>query len=306
MRVMVVGATGAIGRLAVPIMLRDGHRVTAVSRSADRLRNLASQGASTIELDLFDRDAMRRAMEGHEALVNLATRIPRPGLDLFLPASWKETDRIREHGSTLLAEGAISAGVKVYIQESFAPIYEEAGDRWITEDEQVRPARYNQSTLKAEASANHFARRGGRGVVLRFAYFYGPGDRFTEDVFRYVSRGWLPVLGPPDAYFSTVHHEDAASAVVAALDVPSGIYNVVDNDPLTHRQLGASLAQMLGVREPRTPPQWVTSLTGGLGETMSRSLRIANVKLKNLSHWAPKYATSREGWEAVHRTFAVL
>ncbi len=101
MRVMVVGATGVIGRRAVPLMIREGHRVTAVGRSPERLQHLASQGASTIALDMFDRDAVKRAIAGHEVVANLATSIPRPGLGMFLPGAWKETDRIREHGSAL-------------------------------------------------------------------------------------------------------------------------------------------------------------------------------------------------------------
>ena len=302
MRVMVVGATGVIGRRAVPLMLRDGHNVTAVGRSPERLRNLASLGASTILLDLFDRDAVRRALVDHDAIANLATLIP-SGLDVFFSASWKETDRIRERGSALIVDEALAAGIRVFIQESFAPIYVDAGDHWVTEDARTRPARYNQSTLKAEASAERFARGGGRGVVLRFAYFYGPGDRFSKDVFRSVTWGWLPIPGPPDAYFSTVHHDDAASAVVSALNVPSGCYNVVDNEPMTHRQLGAALAAMLGVSTPKFPPWWMTALSGGVGETMSRSLRISNAKLRNLAGWSPRYATSQEGWEAVYQLF---
>jgi uncharacterized protein YbjT (DUF2867 family) len=94
MRVVVLGATGVIGRRGVPLMIREGHRVTAVGRSPDRLRNLSSQGASTIALDLFDHEAVRRAIANHEAIVNLATHIPRPGLGMFLPGAWKETDRI--------------------------------------------------------------------------------------------------------------------------------------------------------------------------------------------------------------------
>ena len=300
MRVMVFGATGVIGRRVVPLMIRAGHRVTAVGRSPDRLRNLESQGAATIALDLFDRDAVKRAIPGHEAIANLATQIPR-GLSILLPRAWKETNRIREYGSALLVDEALAAGVKVFLQESFAPIYEEGGDRWITEEAPTRPVRYNKATLKAEASADRFARGGGRGIVLRFAFFYGPGDPFTQDVFGYVSRGWLPLLGPSNAYFSTVHHDDAASAVVAALKLAPGIYNVVDNEPMTHRQLGMALAMMLGVPVPKLPPQWVTALAGGLGETMSRSLRISNAKICSLAGWSPKYATSREGWEAVYQ-----
>jgi nucleoside-diphosphate-sugar epimerase len=284
-------------------MIRDGHRVTAVGRSPDRLRNLASQGAATIALDLFDREAVRRAIANHEAIVNLATHIPRAGLGMFLTSSWKENDRIREHGSALLVDEAVAAGVNVFVQESFAPIYADAGDRWITEDAPTRPVRYNETTLLAETSAHRFARSGGRGVVLRFAFFYGPRDRFTEDVFRYARRGWLAVPGSPDSYISTAHHDDAASAAVVALDLPSGIYNVADSAPMTRRELCAVLAAILKVPEPKTPPRWITRLAGGMGELMSRSQRISNAKLRQSGAWSPRYASSREAWEAVYRSF---
>jgi len=129
------------------------------------------------------------------------------------------------------------------------------------------------------------------------------GSRAT--LFQYVARGWLPLLGPPDAYFSTCNHDDAATAVVTALNLASGIYNVVDNEPMTHRQFGEVLAAIVGVPMPKTPPQWLVPLTGGLGETMARSLRISNAKLRQMGGWAPKYATSREGWAAVCQSSSI-
>jgi nucleoside-diphosphate-sugar epimerase len=303
MRVMVFGATGVVGRRAVPLMIREGHRVTAVGRSPDRLRNLSNQGASTVALDLFDREAIKRAMVGHDAIANLATSIPRSTLGMFFRSAWKENDRIREHVSALLADEALAAGIRVFIQESFGPIYADAADRWITEDAATKPAPYNETTLKAEASAERFARSGGRGIVLRFAYFYGPNDRFTEDIFRYVMRGWLPLLGSADAYFSTCNHDDAATAVVAALDLGSGAYNVVDNEPMTHRQFGEALAAIARVPGPKTPPQWLVPLTGSMGETMARSLRISNARLRQAGDWRPQHATAREGWADVYRSF---
>lgn len=303
MRVIVFGATGVVGRRVVPLMIREGHRVTAAGRSRDRLRNLADQGASTVALDLFDREAVKRALAGHDAVANLATAIPRSGLGMFFRSSWKENDRIREHFSSLLVDEALAVGIRVFIQESFAPIYVDAGDRWIAEDAPTRPAIYNESTLKAETSTGRFARNGGRGVILRFAYFYGPNDRFTEDMYNYVARGWLPLLGSPDAYFSTCHHDDAATAVVAGLDLASGAYNVVDNEPMTHRQFGEALAAIAGVPQPKTPPQWLVPFTGGLGETLARSLRISNERLRQFGDWKPQYATAREGWADVYRSF---
>jgi nucleoside-diphosphate-sugar epimerase len=250
-------------------------------------------------LDLFDREAVRRSIAGFDAIVNLATHIPPPGLKTFFASSWKETGRIREHGSALLVDEALSSGARLFVQESFGPIYPDSADRWITEETHPQPAPYNEATLKAEASADRFTKGGGRGIALRFAYFYGPGDGFTLETFKYVRRGWLPLFGRPDGYFSTVNHDDAALAVLAALDAPSGIYNVVDNEPLTRRQLGDVLSELLKVPPPRTPPAWLMRLTGSMGETLARSLRISNAKLRNTTTWTPRYATAREGWRAV-------
>ena len=54
-------------------------------------------------------------------------------LRMLLPWSWRENDRIRREGSAILAEAAIAAGVERLVQESFAPVFEDGGDRWIDE-----------------------------------------------------------------------------------------------------------------------------------------------------------------------------
>jgi 2-alkyl-3-oxoalkanoate reductase len=298
MRIFVTGATGVIGRRAVPLMVCRGHEVTGVGRSPERLKTLERAGASPLVLDLLDREAVRRSIAGFDAIVNLATHIPPLGLKSFFASAWKETGRIREHGSALLVDEALASGAQLFVQESFAPIYPDSGDRWITEETRPQAATYNEATLKAEASADRFSKDGGRGVVLRFAYFYGPGDGFTQETFKAVRRGWLPIFGRHDGFFSTVNHEDAALAVVAALDAPAGIYNVVDNVPLTRRQLGDALSKMLNVPPPRIPPAWLTRLTGSVGNTMARSLRISNAKLRGTTAWTPRYATELEGWRA--------
>jgi nucleoside-diphosphate-sugar epimerase len=296
MRILVTGATGVIGRRTVPLLLHHGHAVTAAGRSPDRLRALASLGARTARIDLFDRDSVMRVVDGHEVVINLATHVPPSDVRMLLPGAWSEMARIRQHASVLLADAAIARDVALFVQESFAPIYEDAGDRWIGEGAAVRPVRYNRSTLIAEASAERVAEGGARGVILRFAYFYGPDDDFTRAVAGSAQKGWLPLLGRSEGYFSTVNHDDAAMAVVSVLDAPSGIYNVVDNDPLTRRELAELASDVLHVPVPRIPPAWLAKLAGGVGETMSRSLRISNAKLRALAHWPPASASARDAW----------
>ena len=298
MRIFLTGATGVIGRRALPLLIGAGHSVTAVVRRPQSHAELVRAGATPIEVDLFAADAVRKAVAGHDAVVNLATHMP-AGYRAFLPGAWAENDRIRRFASANLVDAAMATGATRFIQESFAPVYPDRGDQWIDERTPIAPVRYNRTVADAERSAERFSGSGGAGVVLRFAMFYGPDSWFTRDLIGYVRRGWAPIPGVADAYTSLVSHEDAAAAVVAALGVPPGTYNVVDDEPLRRREFFDSLAGMLGVAPPRLPPPWLKYLFGSLGEMLARSLRISNRKLREQCGWAPRYPSMREGWPAV-------
>jgi nucleoside-diphosphate-sugar epimerase len=235
-------------------------------------------------------------------VVNLATHVPRNSIAQLIRRSWREMDRIRTEGSALLVDAALANGVKRFIQESFAPIYPDSDDRWITEDVKPEPAQYNKSALDAEAATARFTRNGGVGVVLRFAFLYGPNDSFTRQLFYGVRHGWLPVPGKRDGYFPMLSHDDAALAVYAALSCPAGIYNVVDDEPMTRSKMGETIAEVLRVDEPRITPAWVGKITGSVGKTVARSQRISNAKLRAASSWSPKYPSVKEGLAAVRRS----
>ncbi len=294
--VFVTGATGVVGRLLVPSLVAAGHRVTAVGRSADKRAELERLGARAVPLDLLDGEAARRALADADAevVVNLATHIPSSALKMMLPWSWKENDRIRRDGSAALVDAALAAGVRRFLQESFAPIYEDAGDAWIDETFPVRPAPNSRTVLDAERSAARFADAGREGVVLRFAGFYGP-DPFLRAMLGAVRRGVAPLPGPPGAYWSSIAHADAATAVGAALEVPPGTYDVGDDEPLTRGEYADALARAAGVRAPRPMPRWMAALGGRTMELLSRSQRIANRKLRDASGWRPRWPSARDG-----------
>jgi nucleoside-diphosphate-sugar epimerase len=298
-RILVIGATGILGRRVVPLLLSGGHEVTAGGRSSERLASLAALGARSVPLDVLDRDGVTRAARGHDAIVNLATRVPGTGPRAFLPGAWRAMDRVRRDGSAIVADAAIAGGVARVVQESFAGIYPDGGDAWLDETVPPRPVAYNRSVMDAESSARRVASAGRVAVVLRFALLYGGAeDAFTRDVLRLAQRGWLPFLGARDGYCSMVTHDDAADAVVAALHAPSGTYNVVDDEPLTRRALADALGEIVGVAPPRIPPRWLASLGGSMGEMVAQSLRISNRALRDATAWRPAHPSGREGWRA--------
>lgn len=298
MRIFITGASGVIGRRLVPQLVAGGHQVSAVARSPAKHNELETLGARPVSVDLFDGTSIAQSMAGHDTAINLATHIPHSIAKTLLPGAWRENDKLRRITSSLLVNAAIAKGVARVIQESFAPVYAGQGDAWITEESALQPVRYNRTVIDAEQAAERFARSGGVGIVLRFAGFYGPDSTQLGDMLQSVRRGMLPLPGDPEAHFSFVSHDDAAAAVVAALSLPSGAYNVVDDDPVTRRVLGDTLATLLGVKQPRPVPKWITRLLGSIGELMSRSQRISNRKLREASDWRPRYPSIREGLRA--------
>lgn len=298
MKIFVAGATGTLGKRVVPTLCSHGHQVTGVARSQAKAETLRRAGAQPVQVDLFDRDAIADAVRGHDLIVNVATHIP-AGTRMFLPGAWNENDRIRREGSRNLVDAALGHGIARIVQESFAPIYPSRGDAWIDETTPVQPVRYNRSVVDAEAAIERFNDAGGSGIVLRFAYFYGPDSDSTQTIIDAVRKGRAPSFGPEDGYISSVSHDGAADAVCAVLDAPAGIYNVTDDEPMRRREYFDALAVLLGVAAPSFLPGWMARAAGGLGELLSRSQRISNAKLRAACGWTPRYPSMREGWRSV-------
>ncbi|HTE46130.1 MAG TPA: NAD(P)-dependent oxidoreductase [Gemmatimonadaceae bacterium] len=299
-RVFVTGATGEIGRRVVPELVRRGHRVTAVGRDEQRRAELIALGADAVALDMFDAVAARRALDGHDAVINLATHMPPSTIRMMLPWEWRENDRIRREGSAILVDAAVASGVVRFVQESFAPIYEDGGDGWIDEGWPVKPASYNRTVLDAEHSAQRFIEAGRSGVVARFAWFYG-ADKLMRDMIGLVRRGWSPFPGRGDSFWPSISHQDAASAVCAALDAPAGTYNICDDEPVTRRVLADLLAESIGSAKPRLMPSWLSHVGGSGIALMSRSLRMSNAAFKAATGWAPRWRSVRQGFPEIAR-----
>ncbi|MFB9838281.1 NAD-dependent epimerase/dehydratase family protein [Actinoallomurus acaciae] len=297
MRILVTGATGVIGRRAVPLLTAAGHTVTGVARSERKAALLREMGADPIEVDLFDPAEVRTAVAGHEAVVNLATKIPSP-YRAARRSAWSETERIRREVSRHLVDAALEAGAGRFVQESIAFIYPDRGHAWIGEDVPLDPPPLGRANEAAEAQARRFTEDGGTGVVLRFGQFYAWDSTHTRYM-RRMARLRLPALpGPRFAYASSIAADDAAAAVVAALDAPAGTWNVTDDRPLTRGEFHRALAETLGVRPPLTTGSLPLGLSGNLRFYL-RSQRVSNRRFKQATGWSPRHPDAAAGWRAM-------
>src|SRR5580765_3917940 len=127
MRVFVAGGTGTLGRPTVRLLVQAGHTVRALARAPDRCDALRALGAEPVVADLFDLQAMTAALTGAEAIFHLATRIP-PLAQMRKLAAWRDNDRLRSQGASVLVSAALAAQAKIYVQESITFLYQGRGD----------------------------------------------------------------------------------------------------------------------------------------------------------------------------------
>jgi nucleoside-diphosphate-sugar epimerase len=300
MNVFLTGATGAIGPATVRRLIDQGHRVRAVARTDEKASQLRALDAEPVTVDLFDGDAVKSAVEGSEAVLHLATNVPTLGR-IARMRSWSTHNELRTAATQRLIDAALTTGATTFVKESVTFSYPDSGDAWIDEttppDESI--ARL-APTLEGERMVDRFTSGGGTGVVLRFGLFYGPTSRGVDESLRLARWRMSMVAGKPDAYISSIHTDDVAGAVVAALGAASGIYNAVDDDPVTRREYLDAFSDAFGLRKLRPAPAWLLRVTSGsAAQAVIRSWRVSNRKLRDATGWSPRYPSVREGWPEV-------
>ncbi len=312
MKVFIAGATGVLGRRVVRRLVAGGHAVAGLSRSQLNADWLAQNGAEPKSGDLFNAAQVAELAAGCEAVLHLATAIPTQ--TRTRRADWALNDRIRTEGTRALVAAAVSNRCQVYVQQSVTFLYGDHGDEWVDERTPVHaePGSIVHSALEMEQIVARAAQdQGLPAAVLRCGMFYCHDSVQTRAILDLARRGQFPIIGSGDNYWSQIQVDDAAGAVVSAVEnharAVGHTYNVVDDEPARYRDVAAFIAQTAGARPPLRLPAVVARLFVGAAMvgTLTTSLRVRNQRLHDELGWQPEYPTFREGYRAVFEKWDV-
>jgi nucleoside-diphosphate-sugar epimerase len=292
-KVAVTGATGVLGTSAVTALLAAGHEVTALTRTPEKAAAVAALGATPVITTLADHAGLVAMFTGADAVCSLATRIP-VGLTALRPGAWRHNDRLRTEGVRRVVAAAREAGVRRFVQESVSFLYADHGDDWVTESAPLDIAPATEPATVAEAQVQDYACDSRTGVVLRLGMIVGD-DAMTRWQFRNAARGRAIGLGRPNGWLHAVHTDDLGGAVVAALQAPSGVYNV-GAEPVLRREYVKAFAEAAGREAVGFLGPVLTRVAGARTEPLTRSLRVSSHHFTASTGWTPQRAKFDVGW----------
>jgi nucleoside-diphosphate-sugar epimerase len=301
LKVFIAGATGVLGRGLIQQLRERGHEAVGLARSARGEEVVRSLGGAPRRADLFDPDPLARAADGADVVIHAATSIPVK--TRIRPADWAANDRIRREGTRALAQAATQVGAKVYLQQSIAWLARPADGSAFDENSTPRPDSVTQSALDGEQIAAEAGARSGMAVgVLRCGWFYGPDSPHTRILGEGLRKRKIPIIGDGEAIWACLHTDDAAGAFIAVAEAGKpGLWHVVDDLPVTARDVLTGFARRLGAPTPRHVPAWLARLVAGRYsvEFITSSTRTSNARIRREIGWSPRFPSFEAGLDQV-------
>jgi nucleoside-diphosphate-sugar epimerase len=304
MRVLVAGATGAIGHPLVGALRARGHQVSALVRQESRERS--PEADEVVVADALDREALLSAVSAArpEVVVHQMSALRLLGEDPV--AAFALTARLRTEGTANLIEAARAAGARRLVAQSIAFAAAPAGDSVLDEDAPLyvdAPDPGWAATVRAVAELERLVLGNGPdlvGAVLRYGTLYGPGTMYarTGGAAQAVLAGQLPLPGDGSGITSFLHVEDAVGAAVAAVESEAtGLFHVTDDDPAPAAQWLPHYARVLGGPPPRTIPSALAPRLLGwfMAHQLTAAHGAANDRARTALGWKPLRPSWRDG-----------
>jgi len=309
--VLVLGATGFIGRALVTRLLQDGRGLRALVRdTSGRAQGLAHQGVELVKGDLADTASVEAALDGIHHVYHLARGAG--------PA-WADYLRLDVEPTRRLADLCCARGIGLYYTSSIA-IYD-GGHAGALITESTPPSRasmrlnaYARAKVENERQLAAMHReRGLNVVVFRPGIVIGPGgDSRHPGVGAWPDSSTCRPWGGGRHRLPFVLVDDCADAMVRALHIP-GIagqsFNLVGDARLSGNEYLDALERIASIRIKRLPlpawrlfaqsvAKWVVKLLTGRPEHPTPSYRYCD-GLSCRATYVADLAKRRLGWAPV-------
>jgi 2-alkyl-3-oxoalkanoate reductase len=297
MKILIAGASGAIGQPLIDLLAFYRHDVYGITQSKEHVQILESKGAKPLILNVLERESVFAAIGNirPDVVIDMLTRLPKEYTPEAMRKSAEMNAKIRLEGGSNLQTAAEMYGATRYIAQSSAFWYAPGlglADEHIPFAFEASPGIASGTRVYAEIEKRVLQSKKIAGVALRFGFFYGPGTWFYPggSVAEQICKQKLPIIGKGQGVWNFVHIEDAARAIVSALQCTTGVYNIVNDYPSEMRCWLPAFANYLGAQPPPNITEEEGIRTRGADAVYyATKLRGAsNTKAKKELHFLPR------------------
>lgn len=310
MKAFVTGATGVLGRRLVERLTDRGHEVHGLVRDDEGAAVVEGRGGTPRRGDVLNSETLADALDDDiGVIVHAATHFPvkmKPTEE-----DWQQNDRVRLEGAKNLVSAA-GSHLEQFVFPSVVMVARQPDGSAFDESAERNPDRATQSAADVESYLRTEAERHAwEPAILRNGFYYAPDAGHTRFWGEQLLSGDLPIvggglLGRSDAAMSLVHVDDSARAFATAIDEGvTGLYHIVDEEPVTGADLFTDFADRLGAEEPSRIPGWLARFFVGKvnAKGFTSPFPTTNERFKQETGWEPAYPTYRDGLQQVVETW---
>ncbi len=261
-KVAITGATGFVGGALARALVARGHEVVGVARPFSSRAHLSDLSIAWVEGDVTDRESLRGKFDGAEWLIHAAGMLGQAGV----PES--AYFALHEQGTNNVLAEAEAAGVRRILHVSSPGVLGPISGPPADETAPLAPSNpYERSKAAAEQVALVYARAGVPVVIARPEFIYGPGDLHVLGLFQAVGNGRFFTISGGQHTCHPTYIDDAGAGMMLALEKGrvGEIYHITGPDPVTFRQLGATIAAALDVSAPKLNLPRPLAMAGATG-----------------------------------------
>lgn len=305
MLALVTGGLGFVGAHLCARLVAEGHRVRVLARASSDLSRLAGLDVEVVRGDITEPASLPAAVAGCDIVFHAAAALK--GLHE------RDLVRVNADGTHDLVAAAIAAAPPparfVYVSSLAAAGPSPGGTTPLTEASPAQPLTwYGRSKLAGEHAVR--AAKGLSWTIVRPPIVFGPRERDVLGYFRIARRGYLPIVGFSDRYYSLIYVEDLVEGLVRAAQAPAGagqLYYLAGPEVVSWVEFGQLIASALGVAgRPLRVPEAAAACAGFVADMVARARGRAEIfsSQKVVEMLAPAWVCSADkaarelGWRA--------
>jgi len=234
-KILVIGASGFVGRHLAQALLADGYEVRCLARNPAKVQDLADAGCEVVQGDISDLASMQRALESIEAVyISIHTLSPQSS-----DTAGQGFMDVEMNGLRNIVTACQSNGVRRLIYITFLGAAPDAPSEWI----------------RGRWGAEQFLLQSGLNVtVIRPGQIVGVGGQGFSMMMSQAKRSTALVMGSGQQKFRNIALDDLVYYLVGVLDdarANGQCYDVGCDDVLTSNQMIDVAAEVLGRKHPK-------------------------------------------------------